>query len=225
MLIAEKNSTTMEPRNTIFFTIFFIASLASLLIPITASGHANHVTALFAFGDSTIDPGNNNHLVTLFRSDHPPYGKDFPGQVSSGRFCDGKLVTDFLAASLGLKELLPAYLDPSVTDTDLLTGVSFASAGSGLDDQTIRLTQTLSLPTQLNYFDEALGRIRTRVGAEEARRIVENALFLISVGSNDMFYNFYNIPFGVLEYGSISDYQDVLLRDLEDVVQVRPYYS
>lgn len=134
-------------------------------------------------------------------------------------------MTDFLAASLGLKELLPAYLDPSVTDTDLLTGVSFASAGSGLDDQTIRLTQTLSVPTQLNYFDEALERIRTRAGAEEARRIVENALFLISVGSNDMFYNFYNIPLGVLEYGSISDYQDVLLRDLEDVVQVRPYYS
>jgi hypothetical protein len=37
---------------------------------------------------------------------------------------------------LGIKELLPAYLDEDTKDEDLLTGVCFASSGSGLDPLT-----------------------------------------------------------------------------------------
>ncbi|XXG82248.1 hypothetical protein AAC387_Pa10g0236 [Persea americana] len=115
-------------RGTIIllFTLFF--SIVS-----HSSAEAHSISAIFAFGDSTIDPGNNNYIGTWFRGDHSPYGHDFPGQVATGRFSNGKLMTDFLVSSLGIKDLLPAYLDPSITDHDLLTGVSFASAGSGFD--------------------------------------------------------------------------------------------
>ncbi|XP_058077139.1 GDSL esterase/lipase EXL3-like [Magnolia sinica] len=41
-----------------------------------------------------------------------------------------------LASELGIKELLPAYLDPTVEIQVLVTGVSFASAGSGYDNLT-----------------------------------------------------------------------------------------
>jgi hypothetical protein len=37
---------------------------------------------------------------------------------------------------LGIKELLPAYLDPNLQPSDLLTGVCFASGGAGYDPLT-----------------------------------------------------------------------------------------
>jgi len=42
----------------------------------------------------------------------------------------------FAVEGLGVKDLLPAYLDPKIQDSDLITGVSFASAGTGLDNLT-----------------------------------------------------------------------------------------
>jgi hypothetical protein len=40
----------------------------------------------------------------------------------------------------GIKELLPAYKDPTLQPKDLLTGVSFASGGSGYDTSTPKVT-------------------------------------------------------------------------------------
>lgn len=51
---------------------------------------------MYVFGDSTVDPGNNNFIKTAFRSDFPPYGRDFANQVPTGRFTNGKLGTDFI---------------------------------------------------------------------------------------------------------------------------------
>ncbi|KAK2377225.1 GDSL Lipase/Acylhydrolase superfamily protein [Trifolium repens] len=112
-------------------SFFFLSLLAFLSIPNFAIA-SNKITAIFAFGDSTVDAGNNNHLNSLFRGDHLPYGCDFPNHVPTGRFSNGKISTDYLSQFLGIKDLLPAFLDPQVTDNDLLTGVSFGSGGSGL---------------------------------------------------------------------------------------------
>lgn len=51
--------------------------------------------AIFVFGDSTVDPGNNNYIQTPFRSNFPPYGENFVNQIATGRFSNGRLVTDF----------------------------------------------------------------------------------------------------------------------------------
>lgn len=62
---------------------------------IYANGHntSTLVPAIIIFGDSAVDAGNNNYLPTIFRSDFPPYGKDF-NNTATGRFCNGKLATD-----------------------------------------------------------------------------------------------------------------------------------
>jgi len=58
------------------------------------------VSAVLVFGDSTVDPGNNNNLSTVFKSNFRPYGKDFAtGQMPTGRFTDGRLTTDFIGKS------------------------------------------------------------------------------------------------------------------------------
>lgn len=48
---------------------------------------------------------------------------------------------------LGIKELLPAYLDPNLQLQDLSTGVNFASGGAGFDP----LTSELAVRTLSNY--------------------------------------------------------------------------
>lgn len=115
---------------------------------------------------------------------------------------------------------MPAYLDPRLTDCDLLTGVSFGSGGSGLDNRTLALTRAMGLETQFELFEEALRRIRKIVGEEKTNDIVQNALFVISTGTNDMLYNAYLIPIRFIGYGSVSAYQDFLLQNLQAFIQV-----
>lgn len=52
--------------------------------------------AILVFGDSTVDPGNNNFVPTVFRSNFPPYGRDFVNHQPTGRFSNGRLATDYI---------------------------------------------------------------------------------------------------------------------------------
>ncbi|KAK9096539.1 hypothetical protein Sjap_022036 [Stephania japonica] len=97
------------------------------------------VPAVLAFGDSIVDTGNNNNLVTIAKANYSPYGQNFLGGFPSGRFCNGKIPSDLIVNELGIKEVLPAYLDPKLQPVELLTGVSFASGGSGYDPLTAKL--------------------------------------------------------------------------------------
>ena len=53
------------------------------------------VPALFIFGDSLVDNGNNNAILTLARANYRPYGIDFP-QGTTGRFTNGRTYVDVL---------------------------------------------------------------------------------------------------------------------------------
>ena len=53
------------------------------------------VPALFIFGDSVFDVGNNNQLSTIVKANFPPYGRDFNNHTPTGRFCNGKLASDY----------------------------------------------------------------------------------------------------------------------------------
>ena len=71
----------------LFFSALFIIHLADGegLFP-----------ALFIFGDSVVDTGNNNNLPTLVKANFAPYGRDFDDHMPTGRFSNGKLAIDFL---------------------------------------------------------------------------------------------------------------------------------
>jgi hypothetical protein len=172
--------------------------------------------AVFAFGDSTLDTGNNNILNTPVRADHAPYGREFPGGAPTGRFSDGKLLGDYLVEVLGIKDLLPPYRSGELTDAaDAATGVCFASAGSGLDDATATNAAVATFASQLDDFRELLGRI----GAEKAGKVVGKSVFLVSVGTNDMMMNYYMLPSGRSKY-TIDQYHDLLIGKLRSYIQV-----
>ncbi|XP_042492118.1 GDSL esterase/lipase At1g06990-like, partial [Macadamia integrifolia] len=208
----------MEKRGAIFLFYIFFWSVTFFL---SSWAYVNvslyNIPAVFAFGDSTLDTGNNKYRNTLFRGDHPPYGRDFPGHVASGRCSNGKIMPDLVVACLGIKDLLPAYLDPKVTELDLITGVSFASAGSGLDTFMGPLYNVTYMSTQLDYFKECLERIQQTFGRIRATNIVENSLIIIGAGSVDMLFNYYDVPVRRIQY-SVSAYHDLLLQNLEPIV-------
>ena len=56
----------------------------------------SNTTCILVFGDSSVDPGNNNYIPTTNKGNFPPYGKNFDNGTSTGRFSNGKLATDFI---------------------------------------------------------------------------------------------------------------------------------
>lgn len=65
------------------------------LIVVVSSQQEPQVPAFFIFGDSLVDNGNNNGILTLARANYRPYGIDFP-QGTTGRFTNGRTYVDAL---------------------------------------------------------------------------------------------------------------------------------
>jgi len=74
----------------IFFTSIYSQTQAPVARP--------KPSALFVFGDSTVDAGNNNFIRTPMKSNFPPYGRDFINHIPTGRFTNGRLVSDFIGS-------------------------------------------------------------------------------------------------------------------------------
>ena len=55
---------------------------------------AQIVPAIFVFGDSLLDAGNNNYILTLSKANYVPNGIDFG--MPTGRFTNGRTVADII---------------------------------------------------------------------------------------------------------------------------------
>lgn len=76
------------------FTPLFVAA-ALVLGAVDVEKAVAQVPAMFVFGDSLTDPGNNNNLVTLAKANYYPNGIDFP-LGATGRYCNGGTMADHL---------------------------------------------------------------------------------------------------------------------------------
>lgn len=88
----------MERKRTLIMLPHLSVELVLLLLvlgflSIAAAGEGPLTPAMFIFGDSLIDDGNNNFLPSAARANYLPYGIDigFP----TGRFCNGLTVVDY----------------------------------------------------------------------------------------------------------------------------------
>lgn len=75
-----------------FLVFSFIANQAFFT---KVDGEKSLVPALYVFGDSGFDNGNNNNLNTIAKVNTYPYGIDFNNQ-STGRFTNGKTYADLI---------------------------------------------------------------------------------------------------------------------------------
>ncbi|XP_024988225.1 GDSL esterase/lipase At1g58725-like [Cynara cardunculus var. scolymus] len=182
--------------------------------PINLSKNVS-VSALIAFGDSFVDQGNNNYIKTLGKANFPPYGKDFEGGKPTGRFSNGKTIADILAEALGVKQYLPAYLDPSLQAKDLLSGVSFASGGTGYDPLTPKISSAIPLSDQLDNFKQYIGELKRNIGEEAAQNIIANSVLLVVASTNDLLIT---LPIRRLEY-DVPAYVNMLVKLAYEFVQ------
>ncbi|XP_078430839.1 GDSL esterase/lipase At2g04570-like [Wolffia australiana] len=165
------------------------------------------VTSIIVFGDSSVDAGNNNAIPTIARSNFPPYGRDFAGGKPTGRFCNGRLATDFISQYFGLKPIVPAYLDPEFSIADFATGVTFASAATGFDNITAGVLAVIPLWRQLEYFMEYQQKLRRFKGAAVGEVTLREALYVVSLGTNDFIENYYAMPARSAHF-TVEQYQD-----------------
>ncbi|OEL25465.1 GDSL esterase/lipase EXL1 [Dichanthelium oligosanthes] len=174
--------------------------LLLLLLAIAAAARSCHgyqynasqgplVTSVIIFGDSIVDPGNNNGLLTLIKANHPPYGKDFFNHEATGRYSNGLIPSDLIAQGLGVKQLLPPYLGVDLSPEELLTG-------------------------QLAYFDEYRAKLVAIAGEEETEKVIEGALFVVCAGTDDLANTYFTTPFRSVEY-DIPSYVELLVSGAE----------
>ncbi|XP_022727893.1 GDSL esterase/lipase At2g04570-like [Durio zibethinus] len=193
-----------------------MASIHILWLPfvhflvMVAKIHGAKIPAIIVFGDSSVDAGNNNYIPTIARSNFGPYGRDFDGGHPTGRFSNGKIATDFISEAFGLKGAIPAYLDPGYSISDFATGVTFASAGTGYDNATSDVLSVIPLWKELEYYKDYQTKLRANLGDRKANDIIREALYIISIGTNDFVENYYAIPGRSSEY-TIREYENFLV--------------
>ncbi|TKY57614.1 GDSL esterase/lipase EXL3 [Spatholobus suberectus] len=184
-LLSSSSCSRFPPSHVLRFTLLLLfvccKTKALLKLPPNVS-----VPAVFVFGDSVVDTGNNNNRTTFARSNFPPYGRDFEGGIPTGRFSNGKVPSDFIVEELGIKEFLPACLKSNLQSSDLVTGVCFASGGSGYDPLTSILESSMPITGQLSLFKEYIRKLKGLVGEDRANFILANSLFIVVAGSSDI---------------------------------------
>ncbi|KAJ9168100.1 hypothetical protein P3X46_019667 [Hevea brasiliensis] len=163
-----------------YFFVFVI--LQSFRASASSSARKTASGALFIFGDSSVDVGNNNYITTIpeNQADVKPYGQNGFFEGPTGRFSDGRVIVDYIADYANLP-LIPPFLQPSADHTH---GANFASAGGGVLPETNQ-GLVIDLPTQLKNFEEVQKSLTEKLGEAQATELISEAVYFISIGSND----------------------------------------
>ncbi|KAJ4707214.1 GDSL esterase/lipase [Melia azedarach] len=178
-----------------FSTSLFIIVIISVqyVFPLISSSSAatrqQLAPALYVFGDSLLDSGNNNLLPTIAKANYFPYGADFV-KNSTGRFTNGRTVADFIAEFLGLPYSPPFMTLPE--DKLPLTGLNYASGSCGILPETGLLSGIcLNLGEQVGLFEGTVKLLKKQFrSSEELSIYLSKSIFIISAGSNDYMNNY-----------------------------------
>nr|CAB3460966.1 unnamed protein product [Digitaria exilis] len=202
-----------------------VAILAVLGAAATPAGAAPQVPCYFIFGDSLVDSGNNNFIVSMARANYPPYGIDFAGGPS-GRFSNGLTTVDVLAKLLGFEDFIPPFAGAS--SQQLLSGVNFASAAAGIREETgQQLGGRISFRGQVENYQSAVQELVSILGDEDsAATHLSKCIFTVGMGSNDYLNNYFMPAF----YNTGSrytpeQYAESLTSDYSKLLQVMYRYG
>ncbi|CAL5039710.1 unnamed protein product [Urochloa decumbens] len=162
---------------------------------VVVAGAGARPPAMYVFGSSIVDVGNNNYLpgAAVARANRPYNGIDFPGSIPTGRFSNGYNTADYVAKNMGFVLSPPAYLSlaPNSTSSPLVlaalsSGVNYASGGAGILDST-NAGSTIPLSKQLEYFNATKAKMVAAVGAGAVSSLLSRSIFLVNIGNNDFY--------------------------------------
>ncbi|XP_066309577.1 GDSL esterase/lipase At5g45670-like [Miscanthus floridulus] len=151
---------------------------------------APQVPCYFIFGDSLVDNGNNNYLLSMARANYPPYGIDFAGGPS-GRFTNGLTTVDVIARLLGFDNFIPPFA--ATSGDQLLGGANFASAAAGIRAETgQQLGGRIPFAGQVQNYQTAVQTLVSILGDQDtASDHLSQCIFSIGMGSNDYLNNYF----------------------------------
>ncbi|KAM7500606.1 hypothetical protein LguiA_025020 [Lonicera macranthoides] len=181
------------------------------------------VPCFFIFGDSLVDSGNNNKLVTLAKSNFLPYGID-THTGPTGRFTNGRTTADVTAELLGFNKYIPPFATAS--GEDILLGVNYASAGSGIRKESGRiLGDRISLDRQLKNHQTTIANIVKILGNNEtATKHLNKCLYYVGMGSNDYINNYFMPQFYPTSHEyTPEEYATVLIQQYSQ--QIKTLYN
>nr|PNR51133.1 hypothetical protein PHYPA_010319 [Physcomitrium patens] len=146
--------------------------------------------AVFTFGDSLVDNGNNNYLASLARANFPPNGCDYGSGIATGRFCNGFTLSDYIGLFMGI-DPPPAYFDHLTFNLDIKKGVNFASGAGGiLDESGYNYLERIPMSQQIEYFALVKETLTQEIGNVTVDSLFMNSLCIIVLGSNDYINNY-----------------------------------
>ncbi|XP_010534973.1 PREDICTED: GDSL esterase/lipase ESM1-like [Tarenaya hassleriana] len=135
-----------------------------------ARGQGVKETGLFPFGDSYYDVGNKQFLTNDFLpSSTWPYG--ISSDKPNGRFSDGRIVPDFIAAFMNIPNPIPPALKPNA---DFSHGAGFAVADASVLGNS---SETMTFPEQVTKFGDMKSNWNDT--------FLRESLFLIQIGTED----------------------------------------
>ncbi|XP_022727905.1 GDSL esterase/lipase 7-like [Durio zibethinus] len=182
------------------------------------------IPALYVFGDSYVDAGNNNFIPTKSRANYFPYGIDFGG-APTGRATNGRTVVDFIAHVTGLPFPPPMLGMSKAGRKKTLTGVNYGSAGSGILHSPPIAEQlfghVLSFEEQVSLFKNTIMDLKDQFDcAESFGFYLSKSLFFIHIGSNDLglFWDLGRQSIGVEKYPKLLS--EELSKQLQALYQL-----
>ncbi|KAF5205080.1 GDSL esterase/lipase [Thalictrum thalictroides] len=166
-----------------------IICLHSLLVVKGHSSSSPLAPALYVFGDSFSDSGNNNFFQTRARENYKPYGIDFP-DGATGRFTNGKTFVDFIAAPTICASIFGSFNRREIqyyNRTELRIWISWHS-----ESGTTTVGDNLSLDERIDYFKDTKRIYLRRVykNPVQITKYLSESIFVIFIGSNDYINNY-----------------------------------
>lgn len=178
--------------------------------------------ALYVFGDSTVDVGNNNMLKTLAKANYAPYGVDFPGGVN-GRPTNGQNMADFIASKLGISSP-PAYRLVDLKTYTSAQGFNYASSSAGILPET-GFKGILTMDQQVGLFKTTVGEyLPTHLpNPASVSDHLSKSIFMFVVGSNDYGLTFLGKHNGTAEESDFDAFATSLLDQY--AIQLEAIYN
>ncbi|XVF65439.1 hypothetical protein PTKIN_Ptkin09bG0249200 [Pterospermum kingtungense] len=169
--------------------------------------------ALYAFGDSFVDDGNNRAL-NISGAAFLPYGIDFDGKPT-GRATNGRVAVDFIATVAGL-QYPPPIMGMSETDSKTTrTGVNYGSGSSGILPQNGRFLHmnVLNLFQQVDLFkNRTIKHLKGSFNNTKSfKQHLAKSIFFIHVSGNDFGLTYEK---EMMRKYSIDKYAQLLIKKL-----------
>ncbi|KAL7615578.1 hypothetical protein Lser_V15G04106 [Lactuca serriola] len=173
----------------------FVQALISMVLSTTLLcfvRSAPQVPCYFIFGDSSMDNGNNNHLVTTAKANYPPYGIDFP-DGSTGRFSNGRNTADVVAQLLGFENFIPPFA--TTRREEIVRGVNYASGAAGIRDETAEhIGGRICMNQQLTNHAITILQLVDLIGNGSLARVrqhLNKCIYTVAMGNNDYINNYF----------------------------------